>query len=388
VGTFLVGREPVFDATREVLGYELLWRDPFTASLDGVAMTADVLLVAGLDLGLASLVGEKLAFVKLTRSFLVGELAMTLPPERTVVEVVVGTGHDAAVLEGCRRLVDAGFRLALDAYTEEEGDEPLLEMASIVKLDLVACAGPELLRQVRRCSAFGVTLLADKVETPSQLSVCQALGFELFQGHLLSRPGDVSARALSPNQLTCLRVIAKLCDPDVSADEVAKIIETDAALSYRFLRIASAGPVGGFAGQLTSVRHGVVMLGTRRLRDWTTLMCLEDSREGSAEHLVIAMTRARMCELLAEELHPRLGESAFTVGLVSALDLILETALSNVVANLSLTDELRAGLLERAYRGALAWATETCGLLETSKPPATSGTSGTLRAPASAARAR
>jgi len=110
------------------------------------------------------------------------------------------------------------------------------------------------------------------------------------------------------------------------------------------------------------------------------------------------MTRARMAELMAQKIDPRLSEPAFTAGMVSALDLLLGVPLSEVVGGLSLSDELedallggtgalggivgdvqawevgaaeklRSGLAEltlaEAYREGHAWAIEVCGSLET-----------------------
>lgn len=108
-----------------------------------------------------------------------------------------------------------------------------------------------------------------------------------------------------------------------------------------------------------------------------------------------------MCELMATRLAPRLADAAFTVGLVSALDLLLAAPLPRILDKLVLADELvdallnkggllgrvladvvawemggedlrlRCGLslasLERSYLEALAWATEVCDLLDDSE---------------------
>lgn len=392
---FMVGRQPIFDAKLGVQGYELLFRDPTSPKLNGDAMTADVLVRAGLDVGLGGLVGDKLAFVNATRSFLVGEHEFPFPAAQTVVEILEGVAHDPEVIAGCRRLADNGYTLALDDYVWEDND-PLLDLVSIVKLDVLALTPAQLAHAVDRRPA-GVALVAEKVETREQLKACQELGFDLYQGYLLSRPEVVEGQALSPSKLTCIRIIEKLCDPGTSASEVEAIVQTDPALSYRFLRVAGAGASRGLFRRLSSVRDAVVMLGQRRLRAWVTLMLLHGAREGSDELVAIAMTRARMAELMAGELDPGLVDSAFTVGLVSALDLMLQAPLAQVVGNLSLSADLEDALLghtgvlgrvladvlgwevggeelglrsallpaevERCYVQALAWATELCRLL-------------------------
>ena len=63
---FMVGRQPIFDARLSVHGYELLFRSRSSTRPDGDVMTADVLVRAGLDIGLRALVGTKLAFVNAT----------------------------------------------------------------------------------------------------------------------------------------------------------------------------------------------------------------------------------------------------------------------------------------------------------------------------------
>ena len=386
---FMVGRQPIFDAKLGVRGYELLFRDPVDPRPNGDKMTADVLVRAGLDLGLASLVGSKLAFVNATRSFLVGEHEVPFAPSQAVIEILEDVPRDAEVLAGCRRLVSKGYTLALE--------DPLLELVSIVKLDVLTLTHAELADAARQCAIFGAEPLAEKVETREQLAVCQDLGFDLFQGYLLSRPEVVEGQALSPSRLTCLRVLEKLCDPATSFGEVESIVRTDAALSYRFLRAAGAGAAKGLYRSLSSVREAVVMLGERRLRAWVTLMLLSGAHEGCDEQFNIAMTRARMAELMAQEVDPRLTDQAFTVGLVSALDLLLQASLQTILDGLSLDTEPQEALLnhtgplgailadvlawevgggdlkprsslspaevEQCYLQSLAWATDVCGVL-------------------------
>ena len=357
----MVGRQPIFDAKLAVRGYELLFRDPMFPGLNGDAMTADVLVHAGLDIGLPSLVGNKLAFVNATRAFLVGEQEVPFPARQTVVEILEDVPREPEVVAGCRRLAQNGYTLALDDYISACGEDPFLGLVSIVKLDVLALSPAELVNAVRQCAPFGVELVAEKVETREQFAACRELGFDLYQGYLLSRPEVVVGQALSPGRLACMRIIEKLCDAETSAGEIENMVLTDAALSYRFLRAAGAGAARGLFRRLSSVRDAVVLLGQRRLRAWVMLMLLADSHEGSDEQLTIALTRARMSELMAGVLEPRLADSAYTVGLVSALDLLLNAPLPKIVDGLSLSCELEDallghnGLLGRVLADVLAW---------------------------------
>lgn len=398
---FMVGRQPIFDTKLDVRGYELLFRDPGAPRPGGDAMTADVLVRAGLDIGLGALVGNKLAFVNVTRRFLVGDQEIPFPPEQTVIEILDSLASDADAVAVCRRLVREGYTLALDdpAWASQSG--PLLELISIVKLDVLALDAEHLEAEVGRCFELGVELVAEKIETHEQMAKCRQLGFDLFQGYLLSRPELVEGDALSPSRLSCLRAMNELCNPQAEAEDIQRIVESDAALSYRFLRLAGEGAARGMYRRISSVREGVLLLGRHRLRAWIMLMLLAGTTEGANEQLHIAMTRARMSELMAARLAPGHAEPAFTVGLVSALDLFLGAPLPKIIDNLGLAEELidalleksgvlghvladvlawelggeelrlRSGLslssLERSYLEAVAWSNEVCGLLESSE---------------------
>jgi EAL and modified HD-GYP domain-containing signal transduction protein len=85
--------------------------------------------------------------------------------------------------------------------------------------------------------------------------------------------------------------------PEGVSSEIEDIVKTDAALSYRFLRMAGVGASRGLSRRLGSVREGVVLIGQQRLRAWVTLILLADHhKSGPDEQLTIAMTRARMAE--------------------------------------------------------------------------------------------
>jgi EAL and modified HD-GYP domain-containing signal transduction protein len=147
----MVGRQPIFDSKLRVHGYELLFREPGPAQPDGDAMTADVLVRSGLDIGLGGLVGTKPAFVNATRSFLVGDHELPFSPEQVVIEVLEHVPRDAEVVAGCQRLAQSGYTLALDDYVWEGNQDPLLELASIIKLDVLALPSTELAEAARNC---------------------------------------------------------------------------------------------------------------------------------------------------------------------------------------------------------------------------------------------
>jgi EAL and modified HD-GYP domain-containing signal transduction protein len=91
------------------------------------------------------------------------------------------------VVAGCRQLTLNGYTIALDDYVWGGGDDPLLQFASVVKLDVLALPFDRLAEMVLHCSAYGVQLVAEKVETREQLLTEELI----YDPHLRSSPGKV-----------------------------------------------------------------------------------------------------------------------------------------------------------------------------------------------------
>ena len=71
-----IGRQPIYDRKLGVYAYELLFRaasDNSAKFTDGDQATSDVIVNTFLEIGLDNIVGDRLAFINLTRAFFVGE---------------------------------------------------------------------------------------------------------------------------------------------------------------------------------------------------------------------------------------------------------------------------------------------------------------------------
>jgi EAL and modified HD-GYP domain-containing signal transduction protein len=124
----------------------------------------------------------------------------------------------------------------------------------------------------------------------------------------------------------------------------------DVGLSFRVLRVAGNGAAHGMYREVRSVREAVVMLGQRQLRRWVMLMLVADSEDTPPEQLALAMVRARMGELLAAMIPGLGGDVGFTVGLLSALDLLLDAPMADAIETLPLDAETRAALVDGTGR--------------------------------------
>jgi len=183
------------------MGYEFLYRAPSRrpvrvdrwtpARQDGA--TAAVLDCVFGGAGITSVAADHLAFVNVTRSYLVGDLSLPLDPARLVLEIVESVRADPAVLAGVKALRASGYRIAIDDFAGLDDQIALLPHADYVKLDIrdLTRLGTPLIRLAAR---FGAVLIAERVEDASMLDWCAAAGFTLFQGDVV-QPTMVFERA-------------------------------------------------------------------------------------------------------------------------------------------------------------------------------------------------
>lgn len=346
----LVGRQPIFDRALKVVAYELLYRtgDSMTADVtDGGRATATVLVNAFLEIGLDTLVGTHRAYVNLTGDLLNGEAILALPPERVTLEVLETVTVDPLLVEAVRRLAARGYQIALDDFVYDRSWDALVGLAHVAKLDVRALSREALVQQVLMLKRRGLTLLAEKVETQDEFSALLALGFDLFQGYFFERPQIVSGRTVPSSQLALLRLMAALADAEVDAAALEPLVSADAALSYKLIRYLNS-PAIGLPRRIHSIRTAITFFGIVTLKRWAMLLAMGSVEGKPPELLRVALLRARACEQLASRDDQVDPNAAFTVGLFSILDALVDRPMAEILAELPLGETICSALLSGA----------------------------------------
>jgi c-di-GMP phosphodiesterase len=181
----LLARQPILDGDLTAVGYELLYREAGSDEAnvrDDELATARVSLRAMTEIELESLVDQRRAWINVTREFVLGGLAQTIPPERVVLELLEDQLVDDALIDALAGLRTGGYQVALDDFTLTPDIEPLLSRVDIVKLDLRALGADGLTRLARDLSPHGLTLVAEKLEDHADFELARAAGCHLFQG--------------------------------------------------------------------------------------------------------------------------------------------------------------------------------------------------------------
>jgi EAL and modified HD-GYP domain-containing signal transduction protein len=347
-----LGRQPTLDREQQLLAYELLFRNgPITAGnradiLDARQATASVIANAFTEFSVSDALGPYRAFINVDHEFLFSDLIEVLPKEMVVLEILESVDPTPDVLERCEQLCRRGFTLAVDDVIEtSEAHLQLLKLAEIIKVDVLNLDPAALPALIAQLKPLGKKLLAEKVETSEQMTLCLNLGFDLFQGYFFARPTIIAGKKLNPSQLALIRLLGLLME-DAETSEVEQAFKLEPGLTVNMLRLTNS--VGsGMSSKITSLRHAITVLGRRQLQRWVQLLIYTNPK-GEAQTvnplLQLAATRGRLMELLAERLHFKnreFADHAFMVGIMSLMPALLGVPMDEILAQLPVAQRVK-----------------------------------------------
>jgi EAL and modified HD-GYP domain-containing signal transduction protein len=170
-----------------------------------------------------------------------------------------------------------------------------------------------------------------------------------FQGYFFSRPEVLTTHEIPANRLNYIRMLKAVSKEQMDSNEIERLVKSDASICYRLLRYLNSAAFA-FGTEIHSVKHGLSLLGERQVRRWVRLVAtLGAAQQKSTELVLMALARARFCELMSSRVSH--GDSdLFLLGLLSLIDVMLEIPMATVLEQVPVDQETKAVLLGGASR--------------------------------------
>lgn len=348
-----LGRQPIYNKSMKVEGYELFHRQADCESanfIDSDLATSQVIMNSLAEIGLNKVVGEHKAFINVARNFILSGHLESLVSPQLVFEIVGDIAVDQALLDALHELRRQGQIFALDDYVDNEANRALLEIASYVKIDTLMTSEEEVRRLVALLREQKVALIAECIEDQSIFELCQSLQFDFFQGYHFSQPKLLKFHSVSTNRLVLMQLISKLHDPEASPKTIESLVSQDVSLTYKLLRYINSAYFN-LPKRVDSIQRAIVLLGINKIKSWATLISFANVEDTRSDLITIALVRARMCELLAEATGLERKDTCYTAGLLSVLDIMTQCPMEEALKHLSLSEDLNLALTN--YEGSL-----------------------------------
>jgi c-di-GMP-related signal transduction protein len=347
-----IARQPIFDRRMEVQGYELLFRSGLENAfgLSDQEAASSLVIVESLYLpGFESLTAGKLAFMNLTRRCLLRDEVAMLPAQSTVLELLESIEADDEVIEACRQYKGKGYRIALDDFVLRPQNRALLDVADIVKVDVLETTPAARAALARELRPRGITLLAEKVETDGTFRETLEEGYQLFQGYFFASPTVVTGRDIPALKLSYLRLLTEIHNPHLDLTALRHVIEREVGLSYKLLRYINAAYYGR-SEVVGSILHALLLLGELEVKRWASTVALAGMTvDKPGELQTEALVRGRFCELLAAETSQhRRSSDLFLLGLLSLMEAMFDSPIEHLLEKLPLAEDVKHALLGEA----------------------------------------
>lgn len=354
INRVMVARQPIYNNQMGVFGYELLFRssDGTKAKFEPVVATSRVLASTILDFDLESFSQHRKLVINVTRAFIDVMQDIPLPANQIILDIPDNCAIDIVLISKLKELKALGYGVSVGGYKILQ-DQRLLPIADIFKVDVRNFNIDKLDLLIKFLSRFPrLSLLALKVETMEEYRTYCDKGFDYLQGYFLSKPRIYENRELASSELSILQLLSTVYNYETPVEELEKIITHDPSLSYKLIKLVNA-PFFRVMREIDSIQQAIVLLGRKEISKWASLLMLSGLKDRPAALMEVALLRSKTCELLAEKAGLQ-SDNYFSVGMFSALDLLMKQPIKSILSHLPLTEEFKLAVID--HQGSLGEA--------------------------------
>ncbi|MFT5756457.1 MAG: EAL and modified HD-GYP domain-containing signal transduction protein [Alteromonadaceae bacterium] len=345
-------RQPILNAKKQVVAYELLFRDSeknsFPVDVSPDIATAKLLVNSYLSIGLDEMTDGKPALINFPISILSDHLVNMTPYNNIIVEILETVEPNDENYEVLRKLFQQGFILALDDFIYSPAWDRFLPFIKLIKIDIIETPLLSIAHLVPTYRQHNIKLLAEKVETYEDFLQAKKLGFEYYQGYFFYKPEMLVSVEMDSSHPFVMPIYREIMKEGYSYKKLEKYFANDINLTYKLLRFVNS-VFFGHSKDITSIKQAIAYLGETQLRKFICLILMAELNPQKPQVLIQnTILRARLCEVFAKIMGlTQLTEYAFLTGLFSTIDAILDRPLDKILLSMPLAEEINEALIEK-----------------------------------------
>lgn len=325
----MLAKRPIYNQQLECVAFEILSHQNTSPSGEHSNLLYDLILNSDTQLPL----------------FIPFSLKSTLESFQTPIEnpiILKLNAEDIESTYSIAELDESLFSIALVINTPQQLS--WLNFADYIGLteQLMSCA--DVTKVVRYSKEKQRKIIAYGIEKPLNFDVCKAMTMDYYCGDFLFKPVETGQKDIAANKLNLLHLIQTIQDEQCDFKDISQIIQKDPLLSYQLLKAANSV---AFAGTQTidSIDQAITRMGLIHLKNWITALSMKNISDKPIEVLESGLIRAHMAEAMAKTRTDISPQAAYTAGLLSIIDCILNKPMSNLMNQLTLSDEIKNALM-------------------------------------------
>lgn len=336
-------RQPVFDDSLKVVAYSLLYKDnsETEAQLFGDGdLAVQLILDEYTSVYESGEIKELPAYLSVPEQSIKPGWRPRFSNENVVLDLKKPVGDSDDYIRTARELAEAGYKISLGGFGGHAEMNELLDIAHTVKLAVNQSEKSRLEKNLDVLRKKGdIEVLASNIETVESLEHCVELGFDLYQGHFLTKPKVINEGKLGANQAAVLQLMSEIQKPDATPESLEEIVQMDPVLTFKLLKIVNSAAYG-IVRDVTSIADAIVMLGMDQVRQLAMIVGMSGQTDKPAEIYRSLLLRGYMCEQVAKAMNRSNKSSYFLAGLMSGLHILFDTSKENLLNQISVAEEI------------------------------------------------
>ncbi|MCM1216413.1 MAG: HDOD domain-containing protein [Lachnospiraceae bacterium] len=350
----LLALVPLFDENMAVRAYSIFaQRDNFfldpmmqgTMQNDGAAAVYGLQMIE--EMGIESISDDSEVFVSVSNISIFTDVTeqCSAPHERIVLLIDNTVPPVDVYINRLRELKNLGYKLAIRKLPVADFEN----YSEVFKLMDYVLLNNRKIAIDKAKIYFGklypnIKLVAGNISDMETFEKLKASGgYQLYEGEFYRVPVTKGNTEITPLKVNYIALMNSVNSADFDLEEAADIIGRDPALTISLLQMVNRMTVNS---GITTIRHAAAMLGQRELRQWiNTAVVKEMYADKPSEITRLSLLRAKFAEYLAVPFNMAVRqEELFLMGLVSVLDVILETSMEEALEKVKVTGEVSKAL--------------------------------------------
>ncbi|MGQ4880094.1 EAL and HDOD domain-containing protein [Billgrantia sp. LNSP4103-1] len=343
---FTIALHPVHDASHHHVADRLVYsQHTDTEADDLMAATARALASAVYELGDSGLLGDRTLFVELPLEWLDRPDLLPTPAPRLALGIAEARTIDAELLARLDDIRERGYRVIVPSHLLKQDLEAMLGRCDIIQL---FSPGDLDNATLEKLPARNIKLLVENLESREELDSYRVMGCDYYNGHYLAKPSYIASppRGRHGNRAAQIRLIRALYEDNSDLNRLHELVVQVPHLHVAILRRANSTYFNR-GGREVDLHRAVQILGLIELRRLILTLTLASLQPSSRIVLRMALIRAFMCRNLAAPFPSLDAEDAFTTGLFSMMDALLEEDRATLLDQLPLGEPIIDALKRR-----------------------------------------
>ncbi|WP_413282906.1 EAL and HDOD domain-containing protein [Vibrio sp. MA40-2] len=342
-------RQPIVDRNINIIGYELLYRNSVRNAFPDIDsdLATRRILIEQFITRQQQILNGKLGFINFDSVSLLKKIPLDFVEPNFIIEVLETCEPNKELLDTLKELKSIGYQIALDDFVPDERWQVFYPFIDIIKFDLQVYSLDKAKVFVEKHREFGITYIAEKVETYEEFHLAKEAGFDLFQGYFFNKPEIITNNKITSSLNTSIQLCKAIADEEIDFKQIEDIISQDAVFSLQLLNFVNSS--AHISAPINSFRQALAYLGANQIRkfvSYTALLAINPTKPKQLFYM--SLHRAKFFELLlAKTSYKKMANEAYLCGLLSLIDGILDCELNQILVSLHLSKTIENAILQR-----------------------------------------